>query len=219
MAVDDFFAEMPLYRNFTENFNAINSTLPTNNMKIKVLSVEDFETKFLDILLTSKNDTFKSSSRQFWSQLFQDNFVGTGQSNLFFLFLSMILLTRDLNESNFFKAVHRFYETIEIPQINKEKDILYSQLSFLQEFVSFYYNLLTTKAIPFVMNTFPEPEECKKNLNELYEKKKIFLYVKELIAKLDEKGEFVEFTKFYKLIPLKGNEVRDLIAKRPKVDN
>ena len=107
IAVDDFFAEMTVNRSFAENFNVLNSTLPQNGEKISSISQDDFETKIIDTLLVSKNDTYRTDTIQFWIDNFKQNFSGQTPYSLFYLFLSNILLTKDLNETNFFKAVHR----------------------------------------------------------------------------------------------------------------
>ena len=218
MNIDDFYAEMPAFKSFNENYSVINLTLPTKN-KIFTLTLEEFETNLNEVLLKSKSESYKIETKQFWNEIFKSHFSGVNSDPLFFLYLSIVCLSKDLNELNFFKALHRFFETIDEPKIKKKDDLLlYAHKDFLHEFLKFYYHLLTSKTIPYVSKYSSNPDDCTRALKIIFEKKKIFLFIKDLLEKLEVIDDYVEMNNFLKLVPLKGSEIRDAIAKRPKVE-
>jgi hypothetical protein len=205
--------------NFILIYNTLSTTFPEEG-KLTTLSKDDFLKKISENLLISQIEP--TNRNQFWKDIYEKNFLITGGFPIFYLYLSIICLTKELKETNFFKALHKFYEKIDEPKIKKENDILYVEKDFLNQFVYFHYRLVTIMAIPYVFSSeqenIKENKENKEKLIILYDKKKIFSYINEMFKKLTVVEGYIEFSNFFKLFPLQGEDIREIIAGRPTVD-
>jgi len=215
--IDEFFTGMNYNKmSFISIYNTFSTTFPEEG-KLKTLSKDDFLHKISDNLLKNPMDSVKTT--QFWKEIYEKNFLIIGGFPVFYIYLSILCLARELKETNFFKALHKFYEKIDEPKIKMENDILYAEKDFLYQFAYFYYRFVTFMPIPYVFSDEDEKKnKCKEKLIVLYDKKKIFSYINELFKKLEVKDDFIEFSKFFKLFPLRGEDIREIIAGRPTVD-
>src|SRR5688572_2881319 len=96
--IDEFFFEMPIIsKGSIDAIQAINSSLPSTG-KYASMSPEDFESKLNTVILTSNVEIYKQETHQFWYDVFKTNFTGNDAFPLFYLYMAMLGLTKDLTE-------------------------------------------------------------------------------------------------------------------------